>query len=353
MKKRSMLVVLVLMLILSNLTVFADSAQADAPSAWAKGFIEEAIRQQLVPEELQSRWKHPITREEFCQLALRLLERNNYSFKDWEAITFEDTDSLDVRKVASADVIWGSRVEGTRRWFSPQRSITRQEAAVILYAAARTDERIAIPNGMFVPHVWKDRERSKGADSSYFATWAREAVAFCYNAGVMNGVSEDTFAPNGFYTREQAIVTILKLSQWMDGGGSYNKSGGLMLTIRQSVANDSRHISEYDGYDKEGFRSVDGKTVLNHVSDVYWYHLFYDDGITPPDFRYSSGPRVIDAEYLFISNEEEVLAEKEQTGISKGGLYIIDRRGNRVALNNPRHGEIFIEYKIVGNNPSV
>lgn len=162
-KKRSMLAVLVLMLALSNLTVFADSAQADAPSAWAKGFIEEAIRQQLVPEELQSRWKQPITREEFCQLALRLLERNNYSFKDWEAVTFEDTDSLDVRKVASADVIWGSRVEGTRRWFSPQRSITRQEAAVILYAAARTDERIAIPNGMFVPHVWKDRERSSEA----------------------------------------------------------------------------------------------------------------------------------------------------------------------------------------------
>lgn len=37
-----------------------------------------------------------------------------------------------------------------------------------------------------------------------------------FAAGVMNGVGNNTFNPADFYTREQAILTVLRLSKAMD-----------------------------------------------------------------------------------------------------------------------------------------
>ena len=41
--------------------------------------------------------------------------------------------------------------------------------------------------------------------------WAVDAVGQMQATGVMNGVGENTFAPDEDYTREQSIVTIMRL----------------------------------------------------------------------------------------------------------------------------------------------
>ena len=48
---------------------------ADAPSDWAKAEVESAISQGLVPREMQSSYQTPITRQEFCRLAVTMSER--------------------------------------------------------------------------------------------------------------------------------------------------------------------------------------------------------------------------------------------------------------------------------------
>ena len=50
------------------------AAGADAPSDWAKTEVESAISQGLVPHDLQSSYQTPITRQEFCRLAVTMVE---------------------------------------------------------------------------------------------------------------------------------------------------------------------------------------------------------------------------------------------------------------------------------------
>ena len=54
-----------------------------------------------------------------------------------------------------------------------------------------------------MPHSFKD--------SSQLRSWSRDYVNWCYRHGIMEGVGDNKFAPEESYTREQAIVTTLRL----------------------------------------------------------------------------------------------------------------------------------------------
>jgi len=49
------------------------------------------------------------------------------------------------------------------------------------------------------------------ADTGSLSSWAVEPVGQMQATGVMTGVGENTFAPKSDYTREQSIITILRL----------------------------------------------------------------------------------------------------------------------------------------------
>lgn len=49
------------------------------------------------------------------------------------------------------------------------------------------------------------------ADTSEISNWARESACQMFSANIMNGVGENKFAPKDNYTKEQAIVTMLRL----------------------------------------------------------------------------------------------------------------------------------------------
>jgi len=49
------------------------------------------------------------------------------------------------------------------------------------------------------------------ADSGSISAWAVEAVGQVQAAGIMSGVDNNIFAPNDVFTREQSIVTIMRL----------------------------------------------------------------------------------------------------------------------------------------------
>ena len=44
-----------------------------APSSWAENDCDEAVKLGLVPDHLQNSYQQPITREEFCEMAISLL----------------------------------------------------------------------------------------------------------------------------------------------------------------------------------------------------------------------------------------------------------------------------------------
>lgn len=89
----------------------------------------------------------------------------------------------------------------TETTFDPYGEITRQEAAVML---ART---YCVYSGTRPENT----DMSPYSDQAEIADWARDAIAMVTALGVMNGVQPETFDPNGKYTVEQSITTLVRL----------------------------------------------------------------------------------------------------------------------------------------------
>ena len=83
--------------------------------------------------------------------------------------------------------------------FEPNAQLTREEAATML---SRLADALDQPLTAQAPAF---------ADNSAISDWAYDAVGQMQATGVMNGVGENTFAPADDYTREQSIVTIMRL----------------------------------------------------------------------------------------------------------------------------------------------
>ena len=190
-------------LVAAGLLIASAGAASTQPSNWAQEAVQTAQEAGLVPETLNTSYDAAITRAEFCSLAASL-------YCIWEAdgqlkgitpgsASFTDCTNEDVLLGASIGVVNGV---GDGR-FAPNSPIQRQEAASMLHrlAALRTDYADSTKNKM--PHVFFDGENIR--------SWARSDVYWAYNSGVMTGTGDNAFDPTGQYTREQSIVTILRL----------------------------------------------------------------------------------------------------------------------------------------------
>lgn len=183
--------------------MMTTAGAADAPSAWAQKSVDAARAAGLVPSQVNSAFDTAITREDFCSLAAAV-------YRAWEkkdaltaytssSVSFSDTDNADVLLCASAGVVNGV---GNGK-FAPQKNITRQEAASMLYRLAALNKNTKDDEATSLPHIF--------ADSANIQSWAWKNVDWVYRQGIMNGMGENTFAPDGEYTREQSIVTALRL----------------------------------------------------------------------------------------------------------------------------------------------
>ena len=170
----------------------------ESPSIWAVELVAAAIDAGLVPFNLQSRYNQATTRAEFTALAVVL-----YEMVAGEEIEgrekFEDTEDVNVEKAAAIGVVEGYG-DGI---FGPDDKLTREQAAVML-------ARLADALDFTLP-----AEAASFVDSDSIASWAITAVGQVQAAGIMEGVGEDTFAPKLPYERQQSIVTVLRLCEYI------------------------------------------------------------------------------------------------------------------------------------------
>lgn len=145
--------------------------------------------------------KSPISRAEFagcgnnliCQLedTLWVDMVDQYSA---QGTTFEDTTDPDIQLANALGFVTGV---GNNK-FNPNGKITRQEAATMLmrigqkYGLEPTSDPVAFSDVT--------------ADS-----WAKAGIDYVSSLGIMSGVGNNKFDPNGFYTYEQTILTVLRL----------------------------------------------------------------------------------------------------------------------------------------------
>ena len=169
-------------------------ASGAGSSDWARHFVDLAISSGLVPGSLQSNYNQPITRAEFSALVVTLYE--NLTARTISSyVRFSDVNDMNVSKAAAIGIVNGV---GNNQ-FDPNGQLTREQAAVMLARLAGTLS-------------WTMPEREdRFFDHGNISSWAVESVYQAHGAGIMGGVGDNLFAPQGLFTREQGIVAILRM----------------------------------------------------------------------------------------------------------------------------------------------
>ncbi|MDR0292589.1 MAG: S-layer homology domain-containing protein [Oscillospiraceae bacterium] len=171
-----------------------------APSGWAAEAVSRAKDLGVLPESLQSSYQQNTTRAEFCELTVALIEKLTGK-EITERESFTDTSDINVQKIAGLGIVTG-RGGGV---FDPNSGISRQEAAVILEKVARKGLGKELPEGV-------------AAFNDIAGSYAEKAIRQMrgVSPGIMSGKSADTFDPDGKFTREESVSTMLKLWEWFN-----------------------------------------------------------------------------------------------------------------------------------------
>ena len=168
-------------------------------STWATEELQKASELGLIPDTLKGAdMTKPITREEFCEIAVKLYEA--LSGKTAAPINpnpFTDTSNSEILKAYNLGIVKGTAADK----FSPNKNITRQEICVMLLRALKAVEPGADYSATGVAAF---------PDESLIASWAIDAVRYMSKAGVIKGVGAGKIDPLGNTTREHAILLVYR-----------------------------------------------------------------------------------------------------------------------------------------------
>ena len=163
------------------------------PSDWAADEIYNAQNAGIITNAVAGDYQDDITREEFCELIVKLYEKiANQSAPQGEDI-FIDTSNPEVLKAYNLGIVKGV----SDNEFAPDSNITRQEICVMLVkciAAAVKDADISNFN------------RNDFADSDKIADWAADYVNYAYDSGIIKGMGNNCIDPLGNTTCEQVVL---------------------------------------------------------------------------------------------------------------------------------------------------
>lgn len=184
---------IIMLLALLSGVAFAN----EKPSSWAEEQVNSAIAANFVPSSLQGYYTQATTRAEFCALNVALYESIKGEITG--RATFNDTSDVNVEKLASIGVVNGVG-NGA---FAPKNNLTREQAATLV-------SRLADAIGSPLP-----KQETTFSDRNSILPYALEAVGQMQAAGIMGGIGNNTFAPQNPYTREQSIVMVMRMHDYL------------------------------------------------------------------------------------------------------------------------------------------
>jgi uncharacterized protein YkwD len=244
--KKLVCIIAILLIFSMMFTVNTLESQAaddkDIPSSWAVTEIDKAFEYGLTTWRILSNFRADITREEFCELAVKLYEvlvkeeSTVYTYNP-----FDDTDNSKVLKAYNLGIVKGV----SKKRFNPENPITRQEICVMIYRTLN----LALPE--LKTEIISSLDFS---DKNLIASWAVDAVGFLNNQGIMKGTGNNKIEPLKNTTREEAIALVKRtyeeFSDVPNGNEHFDKKEG-------EHSNDdtkSRAISEAEGAPKDEFK---------------------------------------------------------------------------------------------------
>lgn len=163
---------------------------------WARDSVLNCINLGIVSDSLQLKFKENITRQEFCELIVKLYEIKTGIKIDLknQKNPFFDTDNDYILKAYKLGIINGK----TKNQFEPNSFLTREEAAVI------------ISNLIKAMGISTKIDTINYKDSNLISNWAYESVMLVSTKEIMQG-NNNFFKPKDNITVQQALITIFRI----------------------------------------------------------------------------------------------------------------------------------------------
>lgn len=207
-KLLSLALALLLCLALLPMTIFA--ATSDSPSAWAASTVENAIVRGLIPKSLQQNYTSTVLRGDVAQMFINLIEKSSGQtidafLADKGALINKDVfaDTTD-KAVLAANALGIINGVGNNK-FDPSGTFTRAQVAAIINRVARV---LGVETGGY-NHSFTDVN----------GHWVDAELGWTVHAGVLNGVGDNKFDPDGQLTTEQAIAITYRALQYLNNEG--------------------------------------------------------------------------------------------------------------------------------------
>jgi len=163
--------------------------------SWAKDAIMALYDEGIIAGKDEGKFapNESVTREQFVTMIV-----NAFNLKKGDAVSFVDVSENDWFYPYVNAAYNNNVTKGFGDSFGAGVEITRQDMAVMLY-------NVIINSGMELTEKSTD---AKFSDSDKIAAYAIEAVSALKKAGVVNGMDDGRFEPEGISTRAQAAVMI-------------------------------------------------------------------------------------------------------------------------------------------------
>ena len=183
----------------------AAAAYSDTENHWAREIINEWQTKGYATGYSDGSF-HPdsvISRAEFVTFVCRRGNINKNGSNSFSDISATDWFYKHVISCVASGYINGYE-DNT---FRPNSPITRQEAAVIV---GKIIEKA-------VAQTLSDVSAGNFTDSDKIAAWAAKYVKLCVDAGIINGYEDNSFRPNNYITRAEALKMIEKAFDVLEG----------------------------------------------------------------------------------------------------------------------------------------
>ncbi|MDR1217196.1 MAG: S-layer homology domain-containing protein, partial [Oscillospiraceae bacterium] len=203
--KKLVSTILALALVISFAPAATLSFAAGTPSGWAVGEMNEANLEGLLTPNAQKDFQRVLTRTEFCELVVALIERTLGSELPLPASNpFTDTSNIDVQK---ASLYGGSSpvVEGVGGGlFSPNNNVSREQIVTMMIRAldrlSIDTERALLPAQPAASLPFKD--------NSNISAWAADSLKKAYANNIIKGNDLGNFNPRAHIKSEECVAIV-------------------------------------------------------------------------------------------------------------------------------------------------
>ena len=194
----------------ANTGIDSGVFQIGKADSWALPEVNGASSLDLLPDILSGKdLTKPMTREEFCELSVRLYEKmTGKQVTPADSDTFNDTDNAQVLKAYALGITSGTSTSS----FDPDTQINREQCATMLFRTIK----LIKPNGDYNVASVK-----AFPDINSISSWAVDATKYMNKIAIIKGDSTGNFMPKpmtsgqissgyGMAKREETILMVTR-----------------------------------------------------------------------------------------------------------------------------------------------